>query len=169
MTPEHPDRRQLLNWTGLALAAGLAASLSGCATPPPPPVVGNGRDVSAAALPLINALRARHGLPPVAVDAAASGAAVSQARRMAFYGKMAHLLGPGDDFKQRMKSQSVALPAAENVATGQDTLERAMQAWINSPKHLHNMLGAYKGLGVGVALQDAGNRPYWSMVLSNPR
>lgn len=164
------QRRTLIRWAGLSLAGGLAAQLAGCATPPPPPSLpDNARDVSAAAVPLINAVRARQGLPPVSVDRAAAGAAVHQARRMAGYGKMAHLLGPGDDFKARMKGGGVALPAAENVATGQDTLERAMQAWVHSPKHLHNMLGHYTGLGVAVAYQASiGNRPYWAMVLSNP-
>ena len=163
------DRRRLLHWTGATLAGGLVLSLSGCATPPPPAVPENARDVTASAVPILNALRARKGLPPVSVDAPASVAAVSQARRMAAHGKMAHLLGPDDDFKARMKSHEVALPAAENVATGQDSLERAMKAWIDSPKHLHNMLGDYRGLGVAVAYQrENNNRPYWAMVLSNP-
>lgn len=163
------NRRRLLHWAGLSIAGGIAANLAGCATPPPPPPSGNARDVSATALPMINALRAKKGLSPLSLDGATAGAAVSQARRMASYGKMAHLLGPGDDFKDRMKSQSVPLPAAENVATGQDSLEKAMEAWIKSPKHLHNMLGNYGALGVAVAYQSsADNRPYWAMVLSNP-
>lgn len=166
MTKTLLNRRALLRGTGFTIAALLA----GCATPPPPPVpAGNARDVSAAAVPMLNALRAKKGLPPVSVDGAAAGAAVHQARRMAGAQKMAHLIGPGDDFKARMKGGGVRLPAAENVATGQDSLERAMQAWINSPKHLHNMLGAYRGLGVAVAYDATnGNRPYWAMVLSNP-
>lgn len=166
MTNTFLDRRSLLQGAGLALAAMVA----GCATPPPPPVSsGNARDVSAAAVPMLNALRAKKGLPAISVDTAASGAAVYQARRMAGAGKMAHIIGPGDDFKSRMKGGGVSLPAAENVAAGQGSLEDAMKAWINSPKHLHNMLGSYRGLGVAVAHDPSnGNRPYWAMVLSNP-
>jgi uncharacterized protein YkwD len=169
MTTTEFDRRALLKWAGLSLAAGLTGTLAGCATPPSPVTSGSARDHSAPAVAMLNTLRARKGLPPVTVDRAAAGAAVHQARRMASAAKMAHLIGLGDDFKSRMKGDGVALPAAENVAAGQDTLEAAMQAWIDSPKHLHNMLGSYRGLGVAVAYDAGnGNRPYWAMVLSNP-
>ena len=59
------------------------------------------------------------------------------------------------------------LPAAENIAEGQKDVGAAVTAWINSPKHLHNMLGKYEGLGVAIA-RDASSdgKPYWSMVLS---
>jgi uncharacterized protein YkwD len=67
-----------------------------------------------------------------------------------------------------MKGGDVTLPAAENIAAGQDSVARAVQAWIDSPKHLHNMLGNYSGLGVAIARNPAsGNRPYWAMVLSS--
>lgn len=161
-----PNRRRLLGAAALAVAALMA----GCATPPPPPKPSNARDYSAEALAAVNAVRAKKGLSPVAVDPAAAGAAVSQARRMVSHRKMAHLLGPGDDFKARMKGGGVALPASENVATGQDSLAEAIDAWVKSPRHLHNMLGDYSGMGVAVAYDVTdGNRPYWAMVLSNPR
>lgn len=166
MTSNILDRRSIL--AGAALS--IAALLAGCATPPPPSKPSNARDYSAAAVASVNALRARKGLAPVAADPAAAGAAVTQARRMVSYRKMAHLLGPGDDFKARMKGGGVALPAAENVAAGQGSLEEAIDAWVKSPKHLHNMLGDYSGMGVAVAYDASnGNRPYWAMVLSNPR
>ena len=142
MTFAFLNRRNLI--AGAAL--GLAAAIAGCATPPPPPQPANSRDYSAAAVASVNAIRAKKGLKPVSVDPAAAGAAVSQARRMASYRKMAHLLGPGDDFKARMKGGGVSLPAAENVATGQDSLERAIDAWVKSPKHLHNMPVSYTHL-----------------------
>jgi len=67
-----------------------------------------------------------------------------------------------------MNRMGVRLQAAENIATGQETAERAFQAWVHSPKHLKNMLGPYKGLGVAVSQNSASdNRPFWSMVLSN--
>lgn len=166
MTGNILNRRALLQGTGLSVAAALA----GCATPSRPPKGDDdARDMSVAALALVNALRTKNGLPAVSPDAAASEAAIYQARRMASAGTMAHLIGPGDDFKSRMKDGGVALPAAENVAAGQRSLEDAMAAWIDSPKHLKNMLGAYRGLGVAVALDASnGDRPYWAMVLSNP-
>lgn len=164
------SRRSVLGRVVTLAGLGLGLPLAGCMTTPKPPVLPpNVRDLTLACLPLINDLRKKKGLSALGVDPAASGAAVSQALRMVSYKKMAHLLTPFDDFKARMKGGNVSLPASENVATGQDSVEEAMQAWIRSPKHLENMLGNYRGLGVAVAydLTDA-NRPYWAMVLSNP-
>lgn len=70
---------------------------------------------------------------------------------MADAGKMEHLIGIGDNFGTRVKSSGVKLPAAENIAEGQKSVDAAVTAWINSPKHLHNMLGKYDGLGVALA------------------
>ncbi|NGO64678.1 CAP domain-containing protein [Rhizobium daejeonense] len=120
-----------------------------------------------AALPLVNALRARNGLSTLSKSPAAETAAIFQARRMARADKMSHVIGFNDSFFSRMKAGEVPLPAAENIATGQDTVERAVQAWIDSKKHLENMLGRYNGLGVAVArAPSSANRPFWAMVLS---
>jgi uncharacterized protein YkwD len=84
---------------------------------------------------------------------------------MAKAGQMSHLIGFGDNFGTRMGQSDVTLPAAENIASGQNTVDAAVQAWIDSPKHLKNMLGSYKGLGVAAARSSDG-RNYWAMVLS---
>lgn len=170
MTQTPSTRRAFLERAATLAGLGLTATLSGCMTTPKPPVLPpNARDLTLACLPLINDLRKKKGLSALGADPAAANAAVSQALRMVSYKKMAHLLTPFDDFKARMKAGNVSLPAAENVATGQDSVDEAMQAWIRSPKHLENMLGNYRGLGVAVAfdITDA-DRPYWAMVLSNP-
>jgi uncharacterized protein YkwD len=129
---------------------------------------GNGSDQTDATLGYVNDLRNQKGLKPLARDPAAARAALSQADRMAKTGKMAHLIGMGDSFLDRMKGQGVALPAAENIAMGQNNAEKAYAAWYHSPKHLENMLGPnYSGLGVAVMRNPtSGNQPYWAMVLS---
>ncbi len=157
-------RRDAMRLVALALTATVAS----CATPPARVSNIPASDQTASALPLVNALRARNGLPPLKIDTAASTAAVYQARRMADAGKMEHLIGIGDDFGKRVKASGVKLPAAENIAEGQRDVNAAVSAWINSPKHLHNMLGKYDGLGVALAYApSSGGRPYWSMVLSS--
>ncbi|GAC1041564.1 CAP domain-containing protein [Rhizobium sp. No.120] len=157
-------RRDALRLTALALTASVAS----CATPPTHVSNTPASDQTASALPLVNALRAKNGLPPLKVDTAAGAAAIYQARRMAVSGKMEHLIGIGDDFGKRVKASGVKLPAAENIAEGQRDVNAAVTAWINSPKHLHNMLGKYDGLGVALAYDpSSGGRPYWSMVLSS--
>jgi uncharacterized protein YkwD len=157
------SRRTFLR-AGALLSIGVLAS---CGTPKMTPG-GDGSDQTDATLGYINALRKQKGLQPLVRDPAAAQAALSQAGRMAKAGKMTHLIGMGDSFLSRMKSDGVALPAAENIAVGQDSAEKAYAAWFHSPKHLENMLGPnYSGLGVAVMRNPAsGNRPYWAMVLS---
>jgi len=159
------SRRRLLTLSSIALVAGVA----GCTTVGVlKPVPGSAGDETVDALPLVNALRAKNGLSPLVAEPRARSAALVQAGRMAKSGKMSHLIGFSDSFLARMKGGDVTLPAAENIAAGQDTVTRAVQAWIDSPKHLHNMLGSYRGLGVAVVRNPAsGNKPYWAMVLSS--
>jgi uncharacterized protein YkwD len=166
MTQQPPlfTRRNALRLTSLALAAGIAS----CATKPPQTSNAAGADQTAAALPLVNALRAKNGLPALSIDPAATAAALYQAKRMASLKKMSHLIGFGDDFGRRVKASGVKLPAAENIAEGQQTVDAVVNAWIHSPHHLENMLGKYTGLGVAIARDpSSGNLPYWSMVLSS--
>ncbi len=82
---------------------------------------------------------------------------------------MAHLMGMTDSFGARVKASGVQLPlTAENIASGQQSVDAVVTAWINSPHHLENMLGRYDGLGVAVAHNTSSrNLPYWAMVLSS--
>ena len=157
-------RRTLL----VASLAAAAASIAGCTT-----MGGNnasdGSDRTDTTLTMINKLRGERGLEPLSRHPAAAKAALDQARRMASAGKMEHNIGLGADFAKRMKGMEVPLPAAENIAVGQDNAARAFRAWVDSPKHLANKLApGYRGLGVAEAKNPAsGNRPYWAMVLSS--
>lgn len=164
------DRFLLIERRGLLRATAILSlgALAGCTTSKVlTPESGTGSDQTAASLGYVNKLRKGRGLTELVANHAASAAAMSQAARMAKVGKMQHLIGWNDSFYDRMKGQGVTLPAAENIAVGQDDAERAYDAWFKSPKHLENMLGNYRGLGVAVAQNAAsGNRPFWAMVLS---
>lgn len=157
---------QTLTRRGFVLISA-GSVLSACVSVPTNKGMPSGtRDETAAALPMVNDLRRSKGLSPLAINGAASSAAAYQAGRMVKAQKMAHLIGLTDSFLIRMKDGSVPLPAAENVAAGQDSVERVVKAWIGSKHHLENMLGPYNGLGVAVAYDAASrNRPYWAMVL----
>ncbi|MBB4009381.1 CAP domain-containing protein [Allorhizobium taibaishanense] len=161
---DRSGRRAFIASAGL----GLAALLAGCASPISKPTApSNVTDETAAFLPMVNALRQKNGKSTLVIDPQAAKAAMFQANRMAQAETMSHLIGMGDSFGSRMRAGNVQLPAAENIAMLQQTDEAAMQAWINSPHHLENMLGPYHGLGVAVARIPArGNKPYWAMVLS---
>ena len=152
------------------VGAGSTLLLAGCSVTSTlaPIETGNSTDATDAALPTVNAVRRKNGLGSLFNDPVAANAARDQAIRMARYGKMSHDLGSDRTFLARMKRMNVPLPAAENIATGQDTTDRAVLAWINSKKHLENMLGSYTGIGVAMATNTGtGDRPYWAMVLSN--
>ncbi len=162
-TPYLPRRRLLLLSVG-----GFAAALAGCRTSDVlNPGDGQSRVETATALSMVNTLRQSRGRSTLSRNSQAEIAALAQAKRMARAGEMSHLIGFNDSFAARMKGHGVPLPAAENIAAGQDTVQRAVQAWIDSKRHLDNMLGTFNGLGVAVAWDaSSGNRPYWAMVLS---
>jgi uncharacterized protein YkwD len=154
-----PSRR------GILILSGLGLVLAGCSTMGVLTSIDGAEDETAAALPLVNRVRAERGLSPLSAKGAARSAAAEQAVRMAKAEQMSHLIGRGDDFKSRMQRRDVPLPAAENIASGQNSVEDAVEAWIRSQSHLTNMLGAFQGLGVAMARSTA-SRPYWAMVLS---
>lgn len=152
------------------IGSGSTLLMTGCSvtTTLAPIETGTSSDMTDAALPVVNSLRRRSGLSSLFNDPVAANAARDHAIRMARYGRMSHDLGSDKTFLARMKRMDVPLPAAENIATGQDTTDRAMTAWIRSKHHLDNMLGPYSGVGVAVAANTGtGGRPFWAMVLSN--
>ncbi|TWF53196.1 CAP domain-containing protein [Neorhizobium alkalisoli] len=155
----YPSRRSFLLLSATALA------LAGCSTTAVLVPTPGAEDDTEAALPTVNKLRQSRGLSTLTLDPSARKAAAAQAVRMAKAQEMKHLIGFGDDFGARMKRNDVTLPAAENIASGQTSVDAAVDAWINSPKHLENMLGGYKGLGVAMSKASDG-RTYWAMVLS---
>ncbi|MFB9950051.1 CAP domain-containing protein [Rhizobium puerariae] len=157
---------QISSRRGFLVLSGMGLIMAGCSTTSVLTPTADAEDETETALPMVNTLRRNRGLSSLALDTPARKAAAYQAARMAKADEMKHLIGFGDDFGARMKKNDVVLPAAENIASGQNTVEAAVKAWIDSPKHLENMLGTYKGLGVAMARTSAGARPYWAMVLS---
>ena len=158
------SRRQILA-VGLAGLAG--AALSACSSLTPSGDVSGSRIVSTAAIGRVNAFREANGQKALEVDRHASHAALAQAKNMAAHQEMEHNIGIGANFARRMKKGDVPLPAAENIATGQQSVEAAVVAWENSPPHRRNMLDSrFTGVGVAVASNTETGRPYWSMVLT---
>lgn len=150
---------------GFLVLMGSGLLVTGCTSTGGRGPTGGAQDRTGASLPLVNKVRSDRGLQPLSSNAAARKAAAEQAARMAKAEQMTHLIGTGDSFLTRMKRSDVPLPAAENIASGQHSVEEAVQAWIDSQRHLTNMVGSYSGLGVAVA-QSSASRSYWAMVLS---
>jgi uncharacterized protein YkwD len=106
---------------------------------------------------LVNKYRQSRNLPPLIVSPAISAQAKVHSLKMARSGVMNH-----DGFDERVDSVSKTIiyrSAAENVAYnmgyGQPDLV-AVQGWIESPGHQHNMLGRYDLTGIGVAKNARG-------------
>jgi uncharacterized protein YkwD len=60
-----------------------------------------------------------------------------------------------------MRAEGYSEPGAENIARGQSHPHAVMQAWMNSPGHRANILGAeFARIGIGVHLGTDG--PWWT-------
>lgn len=99
---------------------------------------------------LINAYRARKGLPPLLVGPALSRAAQAHSVDMARRGYFDH-----GDFVTRLVRFGVRAPyIGENLAEGSRPLSPAsiVRMWIQSPPHRENLLDrGFRRIGVGVA------------------
>lgn len=109
----------------------------------------------------INAFRAQHKLPPLAVSGALSAAAREHASDLARRRRLDH-----NGFRARVGS-IVSGTAAENVLVGCADEACAMQTWAKSPGHRRNMLMAgVTHYGLASASDDKGRR-YWVLELGN--
>jgi uncharacterized protein YkwD len=142
-------------------------------TPAPPPAPGPAPaptpgDVAARLLAEHNRARAAAGLPALAPDVALMSAARSHAAWMASKGAMAHQRIGDGDLAMRLHAVSYAARSAgENIAQGQRDVAQVMAAWLSSPGHRANILGAFSGAGMAMA-RAADGSPFWCAVFGTP-
>lgn len=115
-------------------------------------------------LKAVNAIRAQHRLPKLALHPALQKAAREQSVLMAKAGKMSHKVGWRHGFSARLKRVGFRGLAAENIARGQKTLQRVLRGWMNSPGHRRNMLHPRMRY-FGLSAVKGGGRNYWAMIL----
>ncbi len=98
---------------------------------------------------LVNAERAKAGLPALTLDAAASQAA--QVRAAEIRTSFSHTRPNGKNCFTALAEAGVEYRAAgENIASGQRTPEEVVAAWMNSEGHRKNILSSqFTGIGVG--------------------
>ncbi len=138
---------------------GTAGSSDGQSTPSP---VMNSLEL--AIYQQVNQYRQSQHLPPLVVDPAISAQAKAHSEAMAKVGNLSH-----DGFHERIDlvSDTIAYKsAAENVASNRGYHQpdvTAVQSWIESPGHLHNMIGLYDLTGIGVA-QNAKGEYYFTQI-----
>lgn len=116
----------------------------------------------------LNAERKARGLSALVLsaklDKAAQGQACDNARRKS----ISHTSSDGGTLKTRLRRAGYDFrTAAENTGRGFATGARAVEWWMNSPKHKDNiLLRKAREVGVGIALSPApDNKLHWIIVV----
>lgn len=125
---------------------------------------------AATALAATNAVRARHGLAPLATDPTLQRVAELHACDMAARGAMTHegstTRGPMARAKQQGYRPRLI---AENIAAGRFGLDRTLAEWSASPGHRANItIGSVRAFGIGHALAADGKTVFWASVYAAP-
>lgn len=120
----------------------------------------------------LNAERRARGLAAVrlssALDKAAQGHACDNAKRQS----ISHVSSDGSHLQNRLRRAGYAYrTAAENTGRGFASGARAVQWWMNSPKHKQNiLLGPAREVGIGIAMSAApDSRLHWILVLGKSK
>ena len=117
---------------------------------------------------LINAYRKTKGLKPVTLNAELTAAAKAHSKDLAKWDRISHYGSDGSNPWDRVKRAGYnARVAAENVGTGQVTIDEAMKGWQESPGHNKNLLMSDVE-HIGIALvQDPKTefKTFWTLVL----
>ena len=120
---------------------------------------------------LINAYRKQNGLKPLKLSAALTEAAKNHSRDLAKWDRISHYGSDGSNPWDRVKRAGYnAKLTAENVGTGQITIDEVMKGWQTSPGHNKNLLLA-DASDMGIALvQDNKTefKTFWTLVVGSP-
>jgi uncharacterized protein YkwD len=117
---------------------------------------------------LINAYRKQKGLKPLKLNAALTEAAKAHSRDLAKWDRISHYGSDGSNPWDRVKRAGYnAKVAAENVGTGQASLEEVIKGWQASPGHNKNLLLAdVEHMGIAL-VQDPRTefKTFWTLVV----
>jgi uncharacterized protein YkwD len=151
------------------IVLGAASVLSACsAIGPKPGATTSPQQLSTAAIvSAINGVRASNGRKPLTYNYQLEEAARSQAKLMAAKDQLSHDLGI--TLRQRVTAAGYDGAVGENVAGGQQTLEQAIQGWLDSPAHRETLLSSkFTEFGLAVASVGGGRKSrygiYWAFI-----
>lgn len=117
---------------------------------------------------LINAYRKEKGLKPLKLNAALTEAAKAHSRDLAKWDRISHYGSDGSNPWDRVKRAGYnAKVAAENVGTGQASMEEVLKGWQASPGHNKNLLLAdVEHMGIAL-VQDPRTefKTFWTLVV----
>src|SRR5882762_10141234 len=145
-------------------AIPVASPTGSPSTSPTPPNASRYGAAESRIFDLINAERRHQGLPALVYNAQLDRMAKIQAENMAYFQKMAHTLPEAQLPTLGDRAHYVGYPfgrLAENVALGYPNAETAVQGWMNSSGHRHNILdSSVEETGIGIARSSAGGLYY---------
>jgi uncharacterized protein YkwD len=125
----------------------------------------------ASAQKLINDYRQRKGLKPLVLNAKLAAAARAHCEDLAKHDRISHYGSDGTDPWARVtRTGYPARLAAENVGTGQLSIEEVFEGWRKSPDHDANLLLA-DAREMGVALiyrPETEFKTFWTLVIGAP-
>jgi uncharacterized protein YkwD len=151
------------------------------ATPFVPPNPGAAADVSARALQLVNAARARQrkcgksmfpAVPPLKLDSLLHRAAMMHAKDMAQHSRFDHIGSDGSRPADRASRAGYRWQhVGENIAAGAPDAESVVRGWLDSPGHCANIMSPkFKEMGIAyVAERKSKSSIYWAQVFGTKR
>jgi uncharacterized protein YkwD len=120
---------------------------------------------------MINAYRKANGLKPLKLNTALTEAAKNHSRDLAKWDRISHYGSDGSNPWDRVKRAGYnAKLAAENVGTGQVSIDEVMKGWQTSPGHNKNLLlGDASDMGIAL-VQDHKTefKTFWTRVVGSP-
>jgi uncharacterized protein YkwD len=117
---------------------------------------------------VINKYRQSSGLKPLKLNAALTDAAKAHSRDLAKWDRISHYGSDGSNPWDRVKRSGYsAKVAAENVGTGQSSIDEVLKGWKESPGHNKNLLlGDVEHMGIAL-VQDPKTefKTFWTLVI----
>ncbi len=121
---------------------------------------------------MINTYRRSKGLRPLKLNSELTSAAKEHSKDLAKWDRISHFGSDGSNPWDRVKRTGYgARMAAENVGTGQASIDEVMKGWKASPGHNKNLL-LPEAEHMGIALvQDPRTefKTFWTLVLGTPQ
>jgi uncharacterized protein YkwD len=167
----------------IAAAVALVPAAAAPSSAAPRVAVTSSSSLDAGVLRELNAIRKRYGLVPLRINASLNAAAAQHSREMAAKGYFAHESFDGSSFGARVQryygpAHARVWSIGENILWSSPNVDpkRALDLWMASPGHRHNILtaawreigvsavhvaaapGTYQGLEVTIITTDFGVR-----------
>lgn len=116
---------------------------------------------------IVNQERANAGLGPLTLDPTLCSLAGIRASEITQ--SFSHTRPDGRPCQSIMDDYGVSYFSwGENIAAGQTTAQKVMEAWMGSPGHKQNILNpGYNKIGLGLVVVDSGYRYYWAQIFTD--